>query len=57
MRILVGLGNPGIRYRQTRHNIGFDVVEAVAAHHRTQWQSGKGEYEFAQCSLNDVPFV
>lgn len=30
MYIIVGLGNPGKEYENTRHNIGFDVIDRIA---------------------------
>ena len=37
-RLLVaGLGNPGLQYEQTPHNLGFDVVDDLAARFEARW--------------------
>ncbi len=38
VRLIAGLGNPGPEYEHTRHNIGFLVVDRLAAHFELRWK-------------------
>lgn len=51
MRIIVGLGNPGAKYKKTRHNVGFRVVERLAEKLGGEFARKKFKGEYAEGDL------
>src|SRR3989339_826520 len=52
IKVIIGLGNPGPAYCATRHNIGFQVVDALADQHYGSWQA-KNNMELCSITFND----
>ena len=42
--LITGLGNVGAEYNDTRHNVGFDVVDYLAAKYEVSYKSGRYGY-------------
>ena len=48
MKMIVGLGNPGTKYAQTKHNIGFMVVDRMAEKQQAVFKKNTFEAEVAE---------
>lgn len=52
LKVIIGLGNPGLQYQYTRHNIGFRVLDALANEQDAQWHK-KDKLEYAEIIIKD----
>ena len=56
MKLIIGLGNPGAQYERTRHNVGFHVVDHLAAQQHWRWER-KGRAMIAGGTLENERVV
>ena len=47
MIAFVGLGNPGNKYADTKHNAGFWILDEMASRYKISFKPGKGDYVVA----------
>ncbi len=56
MRIILGIGNIGLRYQHNRHNAGFLVLDYIAQNRSIKFRAAKGDYYFCEGDLNQVNY-
>lgn len=61
MNILIGLGNPGRNYSNTKHNFGFWIIDRYSEIRSLKFQAGKGNYHYAKqndlCLMKPATFM
>ena len=57
IRLIAGLGNPGLEYQGTRHNVGFEVVDLLTKKLKVELNKEKFGAAFGQAGFEDKKLI
>jgi peptidyl-tRNA hydrolase, PTH1 family len=57
IRLVAGLGNPDKKYENTRHNLGFVVLDILAKKYKAKWKNYLSEIETTKVMENRIALV
>ena len=57
MRIIVGLGNPTLKYSKTRHNVGFETIDVLSKKHKIKVKKNQFKSLIGEGFINDEKVI
>ena len=57
MKLIVGLGNPGREYDNTRHNVGFQLIDAIVKNKGIEFNKTKFNANYCECNIGGEKII
>ncbi len=57
MKLIVGIGNPGKEYDNTRHNVGFMALDSIANHYNVEFNETKFKSIYTSIRVNNEKII
>ena len=54
MKVIIGLGNHGNKFKKTKHNAGFWILDELASRNNVSYSAGFGEYIYSYINKKDI---
>jgi PTH1 family peptidyl-tRNA hydrolase len=57
LKLVIGLGNPGKEYENSRHNLGYRLIDLLVKRKKGKLKPGKGEYFYSEIKIDDQKVI